>query len=225
MRTEKELHKTTTLQSAINRVVSRFIGAEIISQNNERTEIECITAEQKLDLWKIENRIIYVFKESSNQLLETLTSDFSEFHNSINDHHDNITKFILYYLRTLDKSDTSEDEKKVAYAFYSYLDYLVDRFRELSVVVNKYGTTSKTNKFIKLVFDSFFDSFSFIRGKKEFSILLREHRNLKDKIKKEKFSVNELQIINVLWYYIHSLNFFSAYGILRNFHNIKYDSI
>jgi len=208
--------KDMSLKKTIQKITNRFIGVEIISQSSNRTEISCFVAEESPDLKNIEKRIQYLIKETANEILQATEGDYSKFHETIYDHHDNIVKFILYFLRMLNKSDKSENEKKIAFSFYISLDQAVDKIRHLSEKINEYGCSKKVRKHLKEIFDVFFEQFEFV-GRKQLSESLIEKRyRLKEKIDKENFKINEFRVIAEIKNFLDTLNEFTEYAIIKS---------
>lgn len=204
------------LKKLINKIVERLVGAEIVSQSATKTEIECFITEKTKELDKIEKRIYFLLKETTDQLLEATKGNFKEFNETLYDHHDNITKFINYFLRMLYESDRSEEEKKAGYAFYTFIDTMVDKIRHLGEKIEMFGCTPKIKKYLQEVLGVFYGQFDAL-GKKQLSPQVIEERyKLKKRIDKENLSIKELRVLQEIYIFLETINVFSEYIIAKN---------
>ena len=78
----------------------------------------------------------------TTQLIEAIGPNYSKFHDISYDLHDNVVRFINYFLRELHKSDLTESDKEVAYSFYNMLDNMVDKVRHVSEKINEFGCSN-----------------------------------------------------------------------------------
>lgn len=196
-------------------IVSRLLGAEITSQSSNRTEIECFASENDPNLDKIEKRVYFLIRETVDELLNAIGPKYSDFHKTMYDHHDHISRFINYFLRELHKSSKTEEEKKVAYSFYMDLDHLVDKLRHLSEKINRFGCTKKTKKYIEETFDFFYGQFNALFKKKISHEMIQKRYDIKEKINNDSFTAKELRVISELYFFLDTLNVFSGYILLK----------
>ena len=211
-----KLNISFPIKGAIKKAMNRFIGADVISQTSNKTEIECFISNEKQDIAKIEKRIYFLVKETMNELFESIGKNYSQFHNEIISHHDNIVKFINYFLRELVHSDFNEDEQKVAYSFYIIMDKLVDSLRDLSGMLDKYGSNAKTTGYIKEAFDIFYASYEMVDKVKISQEVAKTRRAFLTKIKNEKLTQKEFYITSELEVFMDIINEFVEYAIIKD---------
>ena len=208
--------RKTNLKVVIRNIVGRLIGAEIISQSSTKTEIECFVTEEKPDLDKIEKRIYFLTKETTNEMLQAIGPNYHDFHITMYDHHDNITKFINYFLRELYKSNRSEDEKKIAYAFYTIYDNLVDKLRHISEKIDRFGCTTKLKGYIEEIFDFFYEGFKLLNKKQLSQEFIKTRYDIKERINKESFTAKELRVLAEAVVFLDTLNELTEYILLKS---------
>ncbi|MBD3249078.1 AbrB/MazE/SpoVT family DNA-binding domain-containing protein [Candidatus Woesearchaeota archaeon] len=211
--------RSTKLKTVIRKIVGRMVGAEIVSQSSERTDIECFVTEENPDLEKIEKRIFFLFKETYSEIMGSIGPDYEEFHKTMYDHHDTITKFINYYLRELDKSNKSEEEKKVAYSFYMLIDNLIDKLRHLSERINKFGCSNKVKKYMEESFEIFFKIYASVSKGKIPEEVIRRRYEIKEKLWDDNLKSDEAKVIMELMPFIDVFNDFSEYSIIKGIQN------
>ncbi len=202
-------------QNYLQRLSKRFIGVEIVSQTDKRTEMACFILKDLENLKTIERRIYFLLKETINSLMNAIDKDFLEFDKYIYDHHDNIVKFINYYLRVIDRLTFNENEKKQIYAFYIIMDKLVDKVRHLSNKIAEYGCTSKVKYYLKDVFGIFFALFNNFYLVKFDSKLIEERYKLMAKIDAESFTIKEMRVIKEIDLFLNVINDFSETILLK----------
>ncbi len=215
--------KWLNIKTEIKRLAGRFIGAEIISQSSTKTEIKCFVTEENPDLGQIEKRIYFLLKETTDELLNAIDNTYEEFHGTIYNHHDNIIKFIHYFLRELHASDKSEELKNEAYSFYILLDTLVDKLRHLSEKIDAYGCTAKVKKYLEEIFIFFYEQFQLLDGKIKYGELIEKRYALKKKIDDENFTVKELQVLPETNLFLEVINNFIEYSVIKNIDNKQSD--
>lgn len=206
--------KRINLKSVIKNLTNRFIGMEIVSQSRNRTELHCFLLDEEKDLNKIEKRIFFLLKDIVSEFFQSL-NNHEEFHKSIYDHHDSITKFITYYLRALDQSEKNEEEKKQLYSLYMIIDKLLDKFRHLNEMVCKYGCSNKVKKHLEEIFDLLFEQFSALHKSNLPPELVTKRYNLVRKIENHKYSLNEVKVINEVKIFLDTINDFSRAIIIK----------
>lgn len=204
-------------------IVKRLIGMEIISQTENRITIKTlITKEQEEDADAIQHRIYYLIKEFSNEFIKSTDGDFNSFHETISDYHDNIVKFIYYYLRLINFSDISESKKSRLVGLYMVIDKVIDKFRHASDRVNEMKKiTPQTKEIIKEMFDFLLEHFSMI-FKKEFSLkdidhIIKKRYEIIKRIQEGKFEVDEYKAISELNVILTVTNDFAETYVAMNF--------
>lgn len=187
--------KYVNIKHLITGLNDRFIGFDIVSQTAEKTVIESFITKEKRDLDIIEKRIYFLLKETFDQLLEAIGKNYALFHETIYDHHDNITKFINYYLRQLGASDKNEEERKKLYTLYVIVDKLLDKVRHLSEQIAKHGCSNKAKEYIKKIFDLQCETFQILHRKKFSEDIIKKRYELVEAIQKENFDKKEITVI------------------------------
>jgi len=208
------------LKKTIQKLVGRLVGAEIISQSSTKTEIEVFATEEFPDLDKIERRIHFLLKETMDELLDAVGKDYKHFHESVYDHHDNIVKFINYFLKVLYKSDRSGDEKKFAFSFYILIDHIVDKIRHVSEKIEKYGCSSKVKKYLAEIFDIFYEELKLVAKKQVPKSLMEKRYRLKEKIDSDSFTVKDLKVMYEVMIMLDTIAESEEYIISKNLEKI-----
>lgn len=207
------------IKHLIRKLVDRLLGAEITSQTSKSTEIECFLGDDIKSLEKIEKQIYFLLDETLKEMYDALEKDFESFHAGIYEHHDNLDKFINYYLRKLDVSEKSEEEKKVSYSFYNFLKYIIDKVRHLSEQINKYSSTEKIRSYFQEISSFLREEFNSLHKKRLNPELVSKRYNLVERLETEDFSLEEYKIISEMKVIMDSLNDFSDYILVKNFEN------
>ncbi len=207
--------KYLNIKSVINKKVARLMGAEIVSQSSNKTEIVIFYSDAP-DLDQLEKRTLYIFKEAVSEMLSSIGKDYHKFHEICYDYHDNITKFVEYYLRELQKSQRSESFKKIAFHTFRLIDHLADKYRHISEEINKVGCTPKAKKYIKDIFDAFFETYSTALSKQIPKDIIIRRYELKKDIDKEKFTLNEIKVVAEAKVFLDVIGSFTEYSIAKS---------
>ncbi|MEA3430026.1 MAG: hypothetical protein U9R08_02015 [Nanoarchaeota archaeon] len=207
--------KEMSLNKSIIKLIERYIGAEIVSQSTKKTEIECFVTSEILNLQKIEQRIYFLMKQAMNEMINSIGKDYKEFHDTMYNIHDNISKFINYYLRTLYASDKEKEEKKLSYALYQVIDKVVDKLRHIDEAIFTYGCTPKAKKLLKEIFNYFCEQMLLIKQKEVGSDFIQKRYSIVDKVKKTNFTIKELRVIMEADLLLNTINDFSEHVYLR----------
>ncbi|MGM5488726.1 MAG: AbrB/MazE/SpoVT family DNA-binding domain-containing protein, partial [Nanobdellota archaeon] len=107
----------------IKRLIERFIGMEITSHTKGKIVIQSLMSQDeaaKIDV--IKRRIYYLVKEYLEEFISAMDGDFAAFHAKNYDYHDNIVKFICYYLRLLHFSEIPSELKSRLFGLYTIID-------------------------------------------------------------------------------------------------------
>ncbi|MBI5392767.1 hypothetical protein HZA96_02765 [Candidatus Woesearchaeota archaeon] len=200
--------KNTNIKNTIMNLCNRFIGMEIVSQTNNKTELACFILKDMQELQVIEKRIYFLLKETIDELLQAIDKDYHYFHQGMYDKHDSIIKFLYYYLRTLDSSDKSEDEKKTLYALYMTIDHVIDKIRHLSEKIDENGYTTQVKKHIEEIFALFCDFFNTLhKGKISKEVVAKRYQLVK-KIESAEYTLKEFKIISEIKILLDFMNDF-----------------
>ncbi len=200
----------------VNDVVNKFVGAEITSQTASKTEIECLATEENPDLDKLARRISFLIRETTAEMLISIGKDYHKFHEEVMTHHDNISKFLNYFLRTLYASDKSEDLKKFEFSFYSLMEIMIDKIRHTSAKINEFGCTPKVKKYLEEIFEVFNEQFDTL-DKEEFSQeLMKKRYDLRQRILKESFNPKESKIISEAMPFLDTIVTFAELVVAKN---------
>jgi phosphate uptake regulator len=197
--------------------INKFVGVEITSQSSTKTEIECLTTEENPNLEKMAKRISFLIKETTSELISSIGENYHTFHETVGIHLDSIGKFVNYLLRTLYASDKSEDLKRFEFAFYSYLEIMVDKIRHTSSQIDKFGCTPKLKKCLEEIFQVFNEQFEAIDKGEEFSQeLMKKRYDLRQGILQEKFTPKESRIIAEAMPFLDTIALFAELSVVRN---------
>ncbi|MBW2992003.1 hypothetical protein KY345_02180 [Candidatus Woesearchaeota archaeon] len=120
--------KDISIFSSINKIVNRCVGAEIVEQSSNRIVIKTITKEARDDLMIILRRIFLLLNETAESLLEGIeNSDYSKIATT-EAKHDNISKFVSYCLRLLNKYGYPDIKKTY---FYYHIIASIDKIADI----------------------------------------------------------------------------------------------
>ncbi len=207
--------KNGSTKVRIKLLSNRGIGMEIVSQTKNRTELRCFLLDEEKDLQKIEKRIYWLFKETVKDFLESLDGTHHEYYKSHYDCHDNIIKFITYYLRVLDQSDKSEEEKKLIFALYLVVDKMLDKFRHVNEMIAEHGCSKRVKNHLTDIFDLIDQQFmALFKGKINEELVARRYE-IVHKINKTKYTSEELFVIAEIKIFLDTINDFSRVIIVR----------
>jgi len=209
------------IKNAITKLCDRFIGLELVSQTSTKSELACFFSSDTQDINTIEKRIYFLIKETIEEMMEAIKGNYADFHKTMYDHHDNIAKFIHYYLRKLDSSDKNEEEKKFLYALYTIIDKLVDKLRHLSEQIEKHKCSPKVQKYLKEIFDFLYELFTSLHKKEFKQELVEERYKLIKRIEKESFALNELKVLSEVRIFLDVINDFSHAIVAMNLGSLK----
>lgn len=125
--TDVRYNKTVSFLTIIQYIVNRLAGFEIIHQSTNKCVIKNIQEIREKDFDLVLKRIFNIWRDSYNNFLEGMKNNKSELIEVIEDLHDNITKFVSFCLRALNKMGDSNDSKtRVRYHIISNLDKTMD---------------------------------------------------------------------------------------------------
>jgi phosphate uptake regulator len=203
-----------TLHKIISRSVDRLIGAEIISQSDNVTEIELLSMEKEFDLEKIERRIFSIIKNTLEQLHHAIRRENpAVFCDQIEIYHDHLHRYIHYLARSLDLVDLSFAEKQACLSFYMEIDQVIDRLRDMGLII-KDGITKVDGANIKLVMDHFLSYWDILDDPEQMDKILVVHREIKRGLYSKRNGGQKL-LIGFLFFFIHTINSFSYYGFTK----------
>jgi len=163
-RTKKEIPFTKVLQY----VCSRLVGYEIMSQKEGSCTIKYIGGEDSDDFTVILRRIFLMINETFQNLLKGFEKNDKEILAMIDEEHDNITKFISYCLRLLNKQGYENQRKSsIYYHIVAELDKVLDIIKyigrgEADSNVKKYPPevtriTTEVGKSLRMYYEIFYD--------------------------------------------------------------------
>jgi len=192
---------TISIDHYVKKVIDRFIGLEIISQTKNKIILESLlTKEETVKLPLVQKRIFFLIKEFQDEFLKAMDGDFLKFHNICYDIHDNIARFIYYYLRLLHSSDLPEDYKTRLFNVYMFIDKMIDKMRNISERIQENNAkTLKMKSILKDIF-SFFQSQFVLLHQPDTKIdqveeLIHKRYALMHSIIREKFTPAEYQVM------------------------------
>ncbi len=207
--------KMININTLIKTLSHRFIGMEIISQTQNKTVLRCFLLNEEKEVEQIEKRIFFIIKDTFDEFLSSLKDRHQEFHTNIYDHHDNISKFITYFLRVLDQSDKSEEEKKHLYSLYLIIDKMMDKFRHVSEMIYQHGCTERVERMLKEIFELFYEQFLVLHKGEIKKELVSKRYNLVKKVEKTDWTLKELRVIAEVKIFLDTINDFSRAVIVK----------
>jgi len=207
----QKIHKEEGIREVINKLSNRFIGMEIVSQTNNMTELRCFIIGDSKDTNQIEKRVFFLIKEAFDECLASLESKekYKEFYKTVYDTHDNITKFLIYYLRILDQSESSELEKKMYFSLYWLVDSYIDKFRHVNEMILTLGYSKVVKEILKEFFELLEDFFKSLH-KGEFTLeIINKRYRLVEKYQSKKLTLNEFRVVSELESFLLGMNDFA----------------
>ncbi|MBN2421788.1 hypothetical protein JXB41_01060 [Candidatus Woesearchaeota archaeon] len=119
--------KKVNIPSVIHYVVGRCIGIEVVEESSNRMLIKYITKETREDFKTILKRIFLLLKETADCLLEGIKTNDLSLISTIEKKHDNISRFVSYSLRLLNKFGYPDVKKTcLYYHVIASIDKIVD---------------------------------------------------------------------------------------------------
>jgi len=201
--------KDVNIRTMIKKLSNRYIGMEVVSQTKKMTELHCLLLAEQKDIEKIEKRIFFLFKDIMEEFIESLHEKHHEFHENVYEHHDNIGKFIAYYLRVLDQSEKSEEEKKHLFSLYMIIDKMMDKFRHVNEMIHAHGCTPRVKKVLKEIFELIYEHFAALHKKKISRELITQRYGLVRKVEGANYTLPELKVVNEVKIFLDVINDFS----------------
>ena len=116
-----------SISTLMHYTMNRLIGFEIVEQSPKRILIKQVAKEAGEDFTVILRRVFLLMKETSASLLEGIRINDHNLISSVEEKHDNITKFVTYCLRLLNVHGYP-DVKKTCFYYHiiASLDKIVD---------------------------------------------------------------------------------------------------
>jgi phosphate uptake regulator len=189
-----------TTSSVMHYTINRLIGAEIIEETKNKIKIKQVTRELEDDFKVILRRVFLLLKEMSEEFIQAIENNDKETIETMDDKHDNFTKFVSYALRLLNKYGYP-DVKKTCFYYHiiASLDKIVDIIKYCARDTLEYK--NKANKetiailkgihaSIELYYD-FFYNFDL----KKANTLNKNREEIKNKIKKKAKSLPIEEVI------------------------------
>jgi hypothetical protein len=206
----------------IKRLVDRFIGMEIVSHTKNRLIIQALmSSEEPEKISIIEGRIFFLIKEYLDELLDSMDGDFEQFFNKSYDYHDNISKFTYYYLRLLNFSSKSEEEKIRLSGLFILIDLIIDKIRHTAErLYESKKKNIRLRNILKEIFYFFLEEFDIVL-KNSFSAedlekLVEKRYSLVKRIGTEKLDAGELKVIAECKIILDTINVFTETHVSIN---------
>jgi len=207
--------KKVNVKNLIKHLSNRFIGMEIVSQGKNMTELRCFLLDEEKDLQKIEKRIFFLLKDTFDEFLDCLDGRHHEFLPNVHDYHENVSKFITYYLRVLDQSNTSENEKKQLHTLHLIIDKLMDKFRHINEMIHRHGCTERVRKHLKNIFELVYEQFSALHSGEIKKELVSKRYDLVRQVEGADYTLEELRVMGEAKIFLDTINDFSRAVIVR----------
>ncbi|MFO8016567.1 MAG: AbrB/MazE/SpoVT family DNA-binding domain-containing protein [Candidatus Woesearchaeota archaeon] len=185
----------------VKKLIERFIGLEIVSNTKNRIVIQSFMTNEKSEKIEIvQKRMFYLIKEFMEELVKAMDLDFKVFHEKTYDYHDNIVKFVYYYLRLLRLSDMPDDKKDRLLSLMMVVDKVIDKVRHTSERVREMKwITPKIKEYVNMNFQFFIDQFDMILKEKYSSSdmheIVKRRYKIINMIKEDSFNDEEIRVI------------------------------
>ena len=213
---------SVAIDKRVRRLLERFIGMEVISKTKNKIVLQSLMTEAepgKIDV--VQKRVYFLIKEFFDEFVSAMDEDFSEFHEKCYDYHDNIAKFLYYYLRLLHFSDIPDEKKARLFGLFIVIDGMMDKVRHTSERINEMKTiTPKIKKYIREIFSLFLDQFDLLFKKKykmeDLESLIKKRYSLVKRVNSEKFTGEGLATIGECKILLDTINDFSETFVALN---------
>ncbi|PIO04775.1 hypothetical protein COT47_07560 [Candidatus Woesearchaeota archaeon CG08_land_8_20_14_0_20_43_7] len=218
-------NKSINLTDYVSDLLQRFIGFEIISQkNNEIVINSLITTEESEKIISLERRIYYLVKEFLFALHEIVDTKSKMDLKVAYQYHDNIAKFIHYYLRSLFAANVSEPHKYRKFALYLIIDKIIDKLRHTAERIDEAKIISPKFKVdLNDIFNVFLELYDFIFAEKinfeKLEELIKHRYDVVHRINNTKYNLYEARIIMECKILLDVINDFSQTLITREIVN------
>lgn len=117
--------------SVIKRTVDRLIGFEIVDIKPNLVIIKGLSESDPSEFNTVSKRTIFLFLELTKDVFGGITENNEILKRTIQEQHDNLTKFVSLCLRLINKSDEFCEMKALYYHIYSEIDKIADVYKYL----------------------------------------------------------------------------------------------
>ena len=164
--THLRIGKEIKVSSIINDEVLRLMGVEVVQQKENMCVIKSILEHSGKDFDTILRRIFILINEMVKDNVEGIKNNNRQLLETMEDRHDNVTRFISYALRLLNKYNY-QDQQKIPTMYYliASLEELVDILKWVArdfliFFTAKPGAEAiKVTEQIGLIFEKYYDLF------------------------------------------------------------------
>lgn len=193
--------KELRIDGYIKEKIDRFIGMEVFSQTSSKMVLQSLLHGE--DLEKIEpvrNRIFFLIKELLDEFRQAMDHEFSTFHSVMDMRHENIVKFINYYLRLLNFSKLPEEQKSRLFSLFTLISLVLDKLRHTSSKVNEMKhITDKVKQRLGSIFSFFIEQFDAVLQKnyslEDLGALIKKRYDIVHALNQERFTLEESKVI------------------------------
>lgn len=193
--------KEIEVEKHIRKLLDRYIGMEIISQTKNRIIIQSIISKEecnKIDV--VQKRIYFLIKELFEEFTRAMDTDFHKFYEKMYDYHDNIVKFIWYYLRLLNFSNLPEEKKSRLFGLYIMIDRMIDEIRHCSERINEIKKISpKLKEQIQDILNIFLEMFDPLMkdtySAEDLNSLIRRRYDVVKKVNSGRLTADEARAV------------------------------
>ncbi|MBW2997329.1 AbrB/MazE/SpoVT family DNA-binding domain-containing protein [Candidatus Woesearchaeota archaeon] len=210
------------IDKRVRRLLERFIGMEIVSKTKKKIVLQSLMTEEETGkIAVVQKRVYFLIKEFFDEFISSMDDGFSAFHDKCYDYHDNIAKFLYYYLRLLHFSDILDEKKARLFGLFMVIDGVIDKARHTSERINEMKTiTPKVKKYVREIFVLFLEQFDLI-FKKNYSMddleaLIKKRYNLVKRVNSEKFTGDGLIVMSECKVILDTINDFSETFVALN---------
>lgn len=185
----------------IKEKIDRFIGVEVFSQTSSKMVLQSLLHGEDLEkVDTVRNRIFFLIKELLDEFVQAMDHNFSEFNSVLDSRHENITKFINYYLRLLNFSKLPEEQKSRMFSLFTLLGLILDKIRHTSRRVNEMKRiTDKVKQNLISIFNFFIEQFDAVLQKnyslEDLGALIKKRYDIVHVLNQERFTLEESKVI------------------------------
>jgi hypothetical protein len=150
------------------------------------------------------------------EILAAVGKDFKEFHPRVYERHDQVTKFINFFLRQIFFSKRSTVEKRLAFVFYAQMDVLMDKVRHMSDKILEYGCSKPCLALLEDVFAWFADMLALVRKGEWNTPIMHRRYALKRRIDEGDWSKGDIRVLAEALFFIDNNTFAAQYALIRS---------
>jgi len=199
-------------QTYLNNILHRYIGMEIMQKNDDKVLIQFIIKVEDYDkMESINLRVYFLIKEMIHEFQGSLKNRVNLIKKA-QEYHESITRLLLYHSRLLNYSNISQDKKLRLFQFYSILDILIGKIRNMSQkIMETKNISAKVLIFLRDIFSLFEEQLDIVYKKTNtmrVEELIKDRYSMVNKLDKQKLTDADWRIISESKIFLDLINYF-----------------